>query len=67
MEELPPREGCVEELVHEVCYDKLASTHMGWEINEGSYGTFSFDVLNRKISLEFNERVESVNTTEETF
>ena len=40
---------------------------MGWEINEGSYGTFSFDVLNRKISLEFNERVESVNTTEEIF
>ena len=67
MEELPIREGCVEELVHEICYDKLGSKHMGWEINEGSYGTFSFDVLNRKISLEFNERIESVNTTEETF
>jgi hypothetical protein len=67
MEELPAREGCVEELVHEICYDKLGSKHMGWEINEGSYGTFSFDVLNRKISLEFNERVESVNTTEEIF
>jgi len=67
MEELPPRQGCVEELVHEICYDKLGSKHMGWEINEGSYGTFSFDVLNRKISLEFNERIESVNTTEETF
>ena len=67
IEELPVRQGCAEELVHEICYDKLASKHMGWEINEGSYGTFSFDVLNRKISLEFNERVESVNTTEEIF
>ena len=67
MEELPIRRGCVEELVHEICYDKLGSKHMGWEINEGSYGAFSFDVLNRKISLEFNERVESVNTTEEIF
>ena len=67
IEELPAREGNVEELVSEICYDKLSSKHMGWEINEGSYGTFSFDVLNRKISLEFNERVESVNTTEEIF
>ena len=67
LEELPARLGCIEELVHEICYDKLASKHMGWEINEGSYGTFEFDVSNRKISLEFNERVESVNTTEEIF
>ena len=67
MEELPIREGCVEELVHEICYDKLSSSHMGWEINEGSYGTFTFDVLNRNIELEFNERVESVRTTSEKF
>ena len=60
-------EGKVSSIVEEICYDKLGASHAGWEINEGSYGVFNFDVLNRKISLEFNERVESVNTTEETF
>lgn len=67
IEELPAREGSVEEIVEQICYDKLGSKHMGWEINEGSYGTFNFDILNRKISLEFNERVESVRTSEESF
>jgi len=60
-------EGKVSSIVEEICYDKLGASHAGWEINEGSYGTFSFDVLNRKISLEFNERVESVRTSSESF
>jgi len=60
-------EGGVRDIIEEVCYNKLSASHMGWEINEGSYGTFTFDVLDRKIELEFNERVESVRTTSEKF
>lgn len=60
-------EGDVSAIVEEICYDRLGAHHGGWEINEGSYGTFTFDVLNRKIELEFNERVESVRSSSESF
>lgn len=60
-------EAKVNKIVEEICYDKLAASHGGWELNEGSYGTFNFDVLNRKISLEYNERVEEVRSSEESF
>ena len=60
-------EGDVSAIVEEICYDRLGAHHGGWEINEGSYGTFSFDVLNRKINLEFNERVETVRSSSESF
>ena len=67
LEELPEREATFNELVEQICYDRLGAHHGGWEINEGSYGTFSFDVLNRKINLEFNERVESIRSSSESF
>lgn len=61
------REGNVREIIEEVCYDKLGANHGGWEINEGSYGTFHFDVAGRKVNLEYNERIEEVRTSEESF
>jgi hypothetical protein len=60
-------EGKVRDIVEQVCYDKLEASHGGWEINEGSYGNFHFDVLNRKVNLEFNERIEEVRSSEESF
>ena len=60
-------EGKVRDILEQVCYDKLEASHGGWEINGGSYGTFHFDVLNRKVNLEFNERIEEVNSSEESF
>jgi hypothetical protein len=60
-------EGKVRDIVEQVCYDKLEASHGGWEINGGSYGTFHFDILNRKVNLEFNERIEEVNSSEESF
>ena len=67
LEELPEREASFNELVEQICYDRLGARHAGWEINEGSYGTFTFDVLNRKIELEFNERIEEVRSSSESF
>ena len=61
------REGNVREIIEEICYDKLGASHGGWEINEGSYGTFYFDVSTRKVRLEYNERIEEVRTSEESF
>ena len=61
------KEGNVREIIEEVCYDKLGASHGGWEINEGSYGTFYFDVSTRKVRLEYNERIEEVRSSEESF
>ena len=61
------REGNIREIIEEVCYDKLGASHGGWELNEGSYGTFNFDVSTRKVTLEYNERIEEVRTSEESF
>ena len=60
-------EGKVRDIIEQVCYDKLEASHGGWEINGGSYGTFHFDILNRKVNLEFNERIEEVKSSEESF
>ena len=58
----------IEELVEQICYDLLSANHGGWEINEGSYGEFVFNFgKGNKIELTFNQRVESVETTEETY
>jgi hypothetical protein len=61
------KEGTVREIIEEICYDKLAASHGGWELNEGSYGTFTFNVSTRKVTLEYNERIEEVRTSEESF
>jgi len=60
-------EGNVRGIIEEICYDKLGASHGGWELNEGSYGTFYFDVSARKVRLEYNERIEEVRTSEESF
>jgi hypothetical protein len=39
-----------------LCYDYLSQTHGGSENNDGAYGTFEFDVGDRSIRLDFNER-----------
>jgi hypothetical protein len=57
----------LQSLIEGVCYDILEDNFGGWEINDGSYGTFSFDVKKRKASLTMNERVMEVNTNEYKF
>ena len=45
--------------IEELAYDFLRDTHSGWEINEGAFGEFTFDVGERSIQLDYNGRVES--------
>ena len=54
----------LERLIDGVCYDVLETVSPGWEINEGSHGTFYFDVKKRKMNLDFNERVVRDNNFE---
>jgi hypothetical protein len=56
-------EGAIESLV----YDALELRHGGWEINDGSFGEFIFDVAARSIKIEINERFSSSEYSEDEF
>jgi hypothetical protein len=47
----------LDKLIVDICYGILEGVSQGWEINEGSHGTFYFDVKKRKMRLDFKERV----------
>lgn len=49
----------LEAAIEQMAYDLLSSTHGGWENNDGGYGEFSFDVQERVIDLDYNERFTS--------
>jgi hypothetical protein len=53
--------------VESLCYDCLTDSHDGWELNDGAYGTFMFNVAARSIELEFNGRFTDVATFTHTF
>ena len=43
----------VAEAVEALVYDLLEAQHPGWEINEGSSGTFTFDVADEAVRLDY--------------
>jgi len=53
----------LEKVIESVCYQVLEQVCSGWEINDGSYGEFTFDVKKRKVSLDFNERITDVRSS----
>lgn len=53
--------------IETMCCDLLDGTHEGWEINEGSYGEFRFDVVSGTITLEFSGRYVEVEAETHTF
>ena len=44
------------EVIETMVYRLLQNTHGGWQDNDGAYGEFTFDVGERTIALDFNER-----------
>lgn len=53
--------GDVPSSIEEWCYDQLESQYGGWEINEGSQGTFTFNMKNKTISLEHVSNIQESN------
>jgi len=45
------------EAIEEMAYDLLGQKHCGWENSDGAYGEFSFHVAERRIELDYNERI----------
>jgi len=46
----------IADAIERLAYDLLERTHCGWENNDGAYGEFTFDVAERTITLDYNER-----------
>jgi hypothetical protein len=57
----------IPEAIERLAYDFLRETHIGWENNKGAYGDFLFDVAERTITLNYNERIETFEYTEHVF
>src|SRR3546814_10348892 len=48
--------------IESLAHDLLTDTHAGWENNDGAYGEFVFDVENRTITLDHNDRYTAVES-----
>lgn len=53
--------------IEQLAYGFLEDTHSGWVNNGGAYGDFLFDVAERSITLDYNERFESSEYTQHLF
>lgn len=51
-----PQSRLITNLLETLVYDLLGNAHGGWENNDGACGEFIFDVAERSISLDLNER-----------
>ena len=57
----------VRDAIEKLAYDFLEEVHDGWENEAGAYGEFIFDVVERTIRLEYNERVMTTSYSEHEF
>jgi hypothetical protein len=57
----------VKDAIEKLVYDLLQQTYGGWENNLGAYRDFLFDVAERTITLNFNERIETSEYTQHVF
>jgi hypothetical protein len=44
------------EAIEDLCYGYLSQEHGGWENNDGAYGDFTFDIVQRRIELDLHAR-----------
>lgn len=54
----------LEEAIEDFTYDALALHHGGWENNDGAFGTTTFFVGKKKITMDHNARYTQIDQTE---
>ena len=57
----------IHDAIEQLTYDFLRQTHCGWQDNDGAYGDFTFDVGERTITLDYNERYTASDYTQHVF
>jgi len=53
---LDSKQTTLRDAIETLCYDFLSQEHGGWENNDGAYGEFTFNVVERTVELDFNAR-----------
>ncbi|HXW70986.1 MAG TPA: hypothetical protein VEK34_06065 [Methylocella sp.] len=64
-----PNRTCVSiaDAIERLVYDLLNDAHCGWENDDGAYGDFTFDVAERTITLDYNERYTAFGYSQHVF
>ncbi len=64
-----PKLACVSiaAAIESLAYDVLEKTHCGWEDGDGAYGNIVFNVSERMITLDYNERYTASENYTHTF
>jgi hypothetical protein len=57
----------IADVIERLVYDFLTDTHCGWEDGDGAYGDFTFDVAERTITLDYNERYTASDYSQHVF
>ena len=57
----------IHDAVEALVYNFLGETYAGWDTDDGAFGTFTFDVALRTITLEYNERISDSEYSEHVF
>ena len=57
----------IADAIERLAYDLLERTHCGWENNDGAYSDFTFDVAERTITLDYNERYTASEYSQHVF
>jgi len=57
----------ISDAIETLVYAFLEETHDGWENNDGAYGDFTFDVAERTITLDYNERYTASEYSQHVF
>lgn len=65
--EIERRTQSVRDAIEALAYDFLGQTHGGWENNDGACGDFTFDVAERTITLDYNERHMETDNSQHVF
>jgi hypothetical protein len=55
------------DLLDSLVAEKLERTHCGCENNDGAYGDFTFDVAERTITFDYNERYTASEYSQHVF
>jgi hypothetical protein len=67
IKEIFPYERTVRDFFEDAVYEALSERHCGWEINDGSFGEFQFDVNEGKLTGEVNTRTYETDSYEKEF
>ncbi len=64
----PGRRTCpLSDAIETIAYQLLSHAHGGWENDDGAFGDFTFDVAERSITLDYNERVTASDYSQHVF